>query len=760
MKKDSYLFILNLGIAILGLIFSFKALALSGPLAPVGPKLYFGSGYNNSRPIHFEPQYLYPNSSKVQVAYDDPVDDWSYKFFQVHFIPLDQEVGLGIIQTVNNYWPYIDNLALNKSYQWEVRACAYRGNGNCNSNCQSTDGANSVCQWTNWSSPPYNVYTPPQIPSNLRATNISQHSVTLSWSGTPGSTVYNVKIWKGHLATRTNRECGADTAPAPDFYLQNVSSGLTVNGLLADTEYTWSVQSGHNNYYYKPSSGWGNFTSWNCLLRPENTAYFTTGSAPTRYACNTNTWQCYQSSSGPYSSLADCQINCQAPVRYACNTTTWQCYQSSTGQYSSLTNCQANCQAPVRYTCNTTSWQCYQSSTGPYTSLADCQTNCQAPPTRYNCNTNTWQCYASLWGQYSSLADCQANCQAPVRYTCNTTTWQCYQSSSGQYSSLTDCQANCQAPPTRYNCNTNTWQCYASLWGQYSSLTDCQANCQPSRPPTVDLSVYPATIYTGQSSLLSWYSNYATSCYASGGWSGTKSLSGSETVTPNQTTTYTITCYGAGGSATDTVTVVVLSQYLTNSTLDITKLGRNLTAGQNYYAMSVNVKTDEVIEFWIRVANTGNTTALNVVVKDSLPLGLKYYPNSTKVDGQSWADGLTTTGLSLGNLSSGAVRIITFQAIQESTTSYTSAYNLATVEASNASSNSSRCLINHQAVLGAATVATGPRETLLLSLVLSALMTLVAWYYFSRHPQGRLLLERFKDWKTELALKRLSKRMN
>jgi hypothetical protein len=81
-------------------------------------------------------------------------------------------------------------------------------------------------------------------------------------------------------------------------------------------------------------------------------------------------------------------------------------------------------------------------------------------------------------------------------------------------------------------------------------------------PPTVDIKANdsdgPITIPSGTSATLSWTSTDATSCTASGGWSGGKATSGSES-TGNLTAskTYTLTCNGPGGSGSDSVTVNV-----------------------------------------------------------------------------------------------------------------------------------------------------------------------------------------------------------
>mgnify|MGYP001816358926 CR=1 FL=1 len=76
--------------------------------------------------------------------------------------------------------------------------------------------------------------------------------------------------------------------------------------------------------------------------------------------------------------------------------------------------------------------------------------------------------------------------------------------------------------------------------------------------PAVTLSVAsPASgiIDQGQSATLSWSSTNATSCTA--GWATSNATSGSATVTPDATSAYTMTCNGAGGSASDSVTVTV-----------------------------------------------------------------------------------------------------------------------------------------------------------------------------------------------------------
>ena len=75
--------------------------------------------------------------------------------------------------------------------------------------------------------------------------------------------------------------------------------------------------------------------------------------------------------------------------------------------------------------------------------------------------------------------------------------------------------------------------------------------------PTVSMSLSPATIVAGQNSTLSWSTTNATGCTASGAWAGIKAASGSIGVTQAVAGnyTYSLTCLGAGGGASGSVTL-------------------------------------------------------------------------------------------------------------------------------------------------------------------------------------------------------------
>ncbi|MBS0366386.1 MAG: DUF4038 domain-containing protein [Proteobacteria bacterium] len=76
--------------------------------------------------------------------------------------------------------------------------------------------------------------------------------------------------------------------------------------------------------------------------------------------------------------------------------------------------------------------------------------------------------------------------------------------------------------------------------------------------PTLNLSAGPATITSGGASTLNWSATNATGCTASGGtFSGAQAVSGSRSVTPTSTTTYSLSCTGRGGTIRRSISVDV-----------------------------------------------------------------------------------------------------------------------------------------------------------------------------------------------------------
>jgi hypothetical protein len=104
-----------------------------------------------------------------------------------------------------------------------------------------------------------------------------------------------------------------------------------------------------------------------------------------------------------------------------------------------------------------------------------------------------------------------------------------------------------------------------------------------SAAPTVTLAATPTTLTLGQSSMLTWSSGNATACTASGGWSGSESLSGTQSVTPAAvgTATYTLSCSGAGGTVNALAAITVNAVVVPTPTVTLTASPTTITLGQS-----------------------------------------------------------------------------------------------------------------------------------------------------------------------------------
>lgn len=76
--------------------------------------------------------------------------------------------------------------------------------------------------------------------------------------------------------------------------------------------------------------------------------------------------------------------------------------------------------------------------------------------------------------------------------------------------------------------------------------------------PTIKITASPVSITKGASSTIAWSSTNTTSCSTSGAWGNTSiAISGNKIVTPTLTSSYTLTCKGAGGQSSANTTIVV-----------------------------------------------------------------------------------------------------------------------------------------------------------------------------------------------------------
>ncbi len=103
----------------------------------------------------------------------------------------------------------------------------------------------------------------------------------------------------------------------------------------------------------------------------------------------------------------------------------------------------------------------------------------------------------------------------------------------------------------------------------------------PPPPPTASVSVLPTSISAGATAMLSWSSTNATSCTAGGAWSGVQSTSGSQSVSPAATATYTLVCMGPGGTSAAASTTLNVTSAPPPPTASLGVTPTNIKAGMS-----------------------------------------------------------------------------------------------------------------------------------------------------------------------------------
>ncbi len=106
-------------------------------------------------------------------------------------------------------------------------------------------------------------------------------------------------------------------------------------------------------------------------------------------------------------------------------------------------------------------------------------------------------------------------------------------------------------PCTQYRYRAVAQNRAGTTYGEYKTFT---TQCLPV---SVDLKISESVVQYGDTVVLSWSSQNASYCQASGDWSGTKPVSGSETYTTTSTGTlnFVLTCYDQDGTDSDTDSV-------------------------------------------------------------------------------------------------------------------------------------------------------------------------------------------------------------
>ncbi|MEK7583147.1 MAG: hypothetical protein AAB483_01940 [Patescibacteria group bacterium] len=170
--------------------------------------------------------------------------------------------------------------------------------------------------------------------------------------------------------------------------------------------------------------------------------------------------------------------------------------------------------------------------------------------------------------------------------------------------------------------------------------------CSPSNQ-NINMNQYVSFSATGGNGTYSWSA-------PTGNPSGNTGSSFSTTYGSTGTKIVTVT----SGNQSDTCSVYVQPN---QGQLSISKRVSNITRGYGE-AESVNAQPQDMVEFMLRVTNTGSANINNVIVSDTLPPYVTYLSGSTKVDGVNYGDGITTSGININTLTPGQTKTIIFRA--------------------------------------------------------------------------------------------------
>jgi hypothetical protein len=132
-----------------------------------------------------------------------------------------------------------------------------------------------------------------------------------------------------------------------------------------------------------------------------------------------------------------------------------------------------------------------------------------------------------------------------------------------------------------------------------------------SEPISVTLSADPTTISKGQNSTLSWMSQNATNCSAP--WTSATSTNGTQIVTPDSTTSYTISCTGQSGTASSTATVTVTTGGggNNNPTVSISADPQTINPGATSTLIWTSTNTNSCSAIWTLATSTSGSFSIS-----------------------------------------------------------------------------------------------------------------------------------------------------
>jgi len=167
----------------------------------------------------------------------------------------------------------------------------------------------------------------------------------------------------------------------------------------------------------------------------------------------------------------------------------------------------------------------------------------------------------------------------------STLTWSSIQATSctasGAWSGTQAASGSLVLTPSVAGTQTYTLTC-SDAFGSSAAASTILTTTSGAAPAAPSLTLAAASIAVGQSTTLTWSSVGATSCTASGSWSGTLAPSGSTPLKPTAvgTETFTLTCAGLGGTSPATSVALAVTPALTVPPAPTLTLGAKSIAAQ------------------------------------------------------------------------------------------------------------------------------------------------------------------------------------
>lgn len=168
--------------------------------------------------------------------------------------------------------------------------------------------------------------------------------------------------------------------------------------------------------------------------------------------------------------------------------------------------------------------------------------------------------------------------------------------------------------------------------------------------PTISLTASPTTVSSNGSTSLSWSSTNATSCAASGDWSGNKATSGTEVISQLQTdSVFNLTCTGTGGSFASSVRVSVNASPAPKPTVNLSANPTSvpLNGSTTLSWVSSNADSCTASGNWSGVKNSSGEETINSVSESGIYVLSCVGPGGVAVDAVSVSVNTTEVTVSL-----------------------------------------------------------------------------------------------------------------